>query len=75
MKVPTLFKESIWLIDTIWKARRITFAEINERWFETEICRDVEMARATFNYNKSLFFLLSGRILLKKQKLCVYNNR
>ena len=52
MKVPTLFKEYIWLIDTIWKARRITFAEINERWLETEISGGVEMARATFNRHK-----------------------
>ena len=52
MRVPTLFKEYIWLIDTIWKARMITFAEINERWLETEMSGGVEMAHATFNRHK-----------------------
>ena len=28
------FKEYIWLVNTIYKARKITFAEINERWLE-----------------------------------------
>ena len=32
MKIPTLFKEYIWLIETINRAGKITFAEINEQW-------------------------------------------
>ena len=35
MNIPTKFKE----YNTIRKARRITFAEINERWLETEVCQ------------------------------------
>ncbi|MBR4368771.1 MAG: hypothetical protein IKP52_05670 [Prevotella sp.] len=31
MKIPTLFKEYIWLIETINQAGRITFAEINKK--------------------------------------------
>lgn len=30
MKIPILFKEYIWLIETICEAGKITFAEINE---------------------------------------------
>lgn len=30
MKTQTKFKEYIWLVNTIRKARRISFAEINE---------------------------------------------
>ena len=32
MTTYTKFKEYIWLVNTIYKARRITLAEINERW-------------------------------------------
>ena len=51
MKTQTKFKEYIWLVNTIRKARRISFAEINERWIETEMSGGVEMARSTFNRN------------------------
>ena len=46
------FKEYIWLVNTIYKARKITFAEINERWLETDMSEGVELARATFNRHK-----------------------
>ena len=37
MKTPTLFREYIWLINTIYEARAITLAEINQRWVRTEM--------------------------------------
>lgn len=37
MKIPAKFKEYIWLVNTIRKARRITFAEINEKWLQTDM--------------------------------------
>lgn len=52
MKTPAKFKEYIWLVNTIRRARRISFAEINERWIETDMSGGVEMARATFNRHK-----------------------
>lgn len=52
MKIPAKFKEYIWLVNTIRKARRITFAEINERWLETEMSEGIELARSTFNRHK-----------------------
>ena len=52
MKIPTKFKEYIWLVNTIRKARRITFAEINERWLETDMSEGVELARSTFARHK-----------------------
>ena len=36
MKIPAKFKEYIWLVNTIRKARRITFAEINEKWLNVK---------------------------------------
>ena len=52
MKTYTKFKEYIWLVNTIRKARRITFAEINERWLKTNMSEGIELARATFNRHK-----------------------
>jgi hypothetical protein len=52
MKTYTKFKEYIWLVNTIRKAKRITLAEINERWLETEMSDGAPMARATFNRHK-----------------------
>ena len=37
MTTYTKFKEYIWLVNTIYHARAITFAEINERWLKTEM--------------------------------------
>lgn len=48
MKAPTLFKEYIWLVNTIYHARAITLADINKRWQGTEMSGGVEMSRATF---------------------------
>ena len=52
MTVPSLFKEYIWLVNTIKRARRITFAEIQEKWLDTEMSEGVEFARSTFNRHK-----------------------
>lgn len=52
MTVPSLFKEYIWLVNTIKRARKITFAEIQSKWLETEMSGGVEFARSTFNRHK-----------------------
>ena len=52
MTVSSLFKEYIWLVNTIKRARRITFAEIQEKWLDTEMSGGVEFARSTFNRHK-----------------------
>ena len=52
MTTPTLFKEYIWLVNTIHQAKRITFDEINQKWLKTEMSGGVELARSTFNRHK-----------------------
>ena len=52
MTTYTKFKEYIWLVNNIYHARAITFAEINERWLKTEMSEGVEMARTTFYRHK-----------------------
>ena len=63
MNIPTKFKEYVWLVDTIRKARRITFAEINERWLETEMSGGVDLPRATFNRHKDAIEDIFGIII------------
>ena len=48
MTTPGQFKEFIWLVNTIYKARKISLNEINERWLKTEMSEGVEMSRTTF---------------------------
>ena len=48
MTTPILFKEYIWLVETIHKAKKITLAELNERWLETEMSGGVTISRTTF---------------------------
>ena len=37
-----LFDRYIWLIDTIYRAGKITFEEINKRWLRTEMSNGEE---------------------------------
>lgn len=39
----------VWLVETIYKAKRITFEEINEKWLENDISEGVELALRTFH--------------------------
>jgi hypothetical protein len=48
MSTPILFKEYIWLVDTIYQARNITLEEINRKWVKTEMSGGVEILRNTF---------------------------
>jgi hypothetical protein len=52
MKTPALFKEYIWLVNTIYKAKAISLLDINERWVKTDMSRGVEMSRTTFYRHK-----------------------
>ena len=52
MTVPVLFREYIWLVNTIYKARKISLSEINEKWIETDFSGGVEFSRTTFHRHK-----------------------
>ena len=63
MKIPTLFKEYIWQVNTIYQAGKISFAEINEKWLRTEMSGGVEIARTTFNRHKDAIEDIFGIII------------
>ncbi|MCR5394381.1 MAG: WYL domain-containing protein [Bacteroidales bacterium] len=52
MTIPTLFKQYIWLVNTIHKAGSISLVEINQLWVQTEMSGGVPLARTTFNRHK-----------------------
>lgn len=52
MTTPTLFKEYIWLVNTIYQAGKITLIDINKKWLKTEMSGGVELARSTFIRHK-----------------------
>lgn len=63
MKTRELFKEYIWLLNTIYQAGRITFAEINEKWLRTEMSGGVDISRTTFNRHKDAIEDIFGVII------------
>jgi len=63
MNVPSKFKEYIWLVNTIRRHRKISLAEINERWVRTEMSGGVEFARATFARHRNAIEDMFGIII------------
>lgn len=50
-----LFNRYIWLVDTIYRAGKITIEEINERWLRNEMSEGVEIPLRTFhNHRKAI---------------------
>lgn len=74
MKIPILFKQYIWLIETIYEAGKITFAEINEKWLRTEESEGVELSRTTFNRHRDAILDMFGVIIEcdRKDGYCYY---
>ncbi len=52
MKASSLFKRYVWMVDTIRRAKRITLAELNERWQRTVLSEGTPMSRSTFNRHR-----------------------
>ena len=63
MKKPTKFREYIWLVNTIRKAGKITFAEIQEKWLETDMSEGIELAHSTFYRHKDAIEEIFGILI------------
>lgn len=48
MKTPNITRQDLWLLNTILRAGKITLAEINESWLNSEYSEGVEITRRTF---------------------------
>ena len=65
MTTPVLFKEYIWLVNTIYRARHITLDEINRKWVQTDMSGGVEIARSTFGRHKDAIEDIFGIIAVR----------
>ena len=52
MNSPLVFKEYIWLVNTIYQAKKISLREISNKWKETEMGGGLPLSRSTFNRHK-----------------------
>lgn len=48
MKAQSITRQDLWLLDTILRAGKISFEEINQRWLTTEMSGGVEISHSTF---------------------------
>ena len=53
MRSHIIFREYIWLVNTIHKFRRISLEELNREWLRTDMSEGLPMARSTFNRHKN----------------------
>lgn len=60
MRTYDVFKQYIWLVNTIRKAGKISFSEINEKWVETDMSQGQDLPRATFNRHKNAIEMIFG---------------
>lgn len=63
MKIPSLFKEYIWLIETIISHGKISFAQLGELWKSREDIRSGEFSRTTFNRYRDAILDMFGVII------------
>lgn len=52
MQAHNIFKEYIWLVNTILTEKRITLEEINRKWIRTTMSGGNRLARTTFNRHR-----------------------
>ena len=62
-----LLNKYVWLVETIYKAKRITFEEINEKWLENDMSEGVELALRTFHKWRIAIEEMFGLIIENEQ--------
>lgn len=76
MRSTSLFKQCIWLINTIHRHGEITFAQINEEWMKTEMSGNQKMHRSAFNRHRDAILDMFGIMIeCKGRKYYIYNER
>ena len=63
MTIPTLFKEYIWLIETINNAGRISLADISAKWQHRQGYSDIKLSRTTFNRHRDAIQDMFGIVI------------
>ena len=52
MRSYTLFQEYTWLVNTIYRAGKISLEDINRKWVDTDMSEGMPMRRSTFSRHK-----------------------
>lgn len=63
MKLQTKFRAYIWLVNVVRRAGRISLADINEKWLDTEMSEGMGLSRTTFNRYKSAIEDMFGIVI------------
>ena len=63
MSAPKQFREYLWLINTIKNARRITFAELSNRWADSDFGGGCQLSRTTFNRHRDAVLDMFGIVI------------
>ena len=56
----SLITKYVWVIDTIYRKRKISFKELNEIWLDDEISRGEEIPKRTFDNWRYVIFDMFG---------------
>lgn len=54
----------VWLVETLYRAKKITLKEINRRWLETDLSEGLEIPRRTFHSWKNAVEEMFGLVIL-----------
>ena len=59
-----LINKYVWLVETLYRAKKITLKEINRRWLETDLSEGLEIPRRTFHSWKNAVEEMFGLVIL-----------
>ena len=59
-----LLNKYVWLVETLYRAKKITLKEINWRWLETDLSEGLEIPRRTFHSWKNAVEEMFGLVIL-----------
>ena len=59
-----LINKYVWLVETIYNAKKITLKEINRKWLETDLSEGLEIPRRTFDNWKNAVEEMFGLVIL-----------
>ena len=54
----------VWLVETLYKAKKITLKEINRKWLETDLSEGLEIPRRTFHTWKNTVEEMFGLVIM-----------
>ena len=59
-----LINKYVWLVETLYKAKKITLKEINRKWTQTELSEGEEIPRRTFNNWRNAVEEMFGLVIM-----------